>query len=70
MEKVSMAHARIFLGGPSVASGTTYGAVDGPAGPSVAAILGLGGSSTSAKTCCRWSRGTDFGRTIHGMKIL
>jgi len=28
--------------GPSVARGTTYGIVDGPGGPSMAAILGLG----------------------------
>jgi len=47
--------------------GTTYGTVDGPGGPSVAAVLGPGGPSTATKTCRRWSGGTDFGGTIHGM---
>ena len=30
-----------------MAMGTTYGATDGPGGPFVAAILGLGGPSTA-----------------------
>jgi len=33
----------------------------------VAAVLGPGGPSTATKTCRRWSGGTDFGGTIHGM---
>jgi len=50
------------LGGPSVARGTTYGTVDGPGEPSVAAILGLAGPSTVAKLLYM-VRGTICGMT-------
>ena len=40
---------RFSKGGPSVVRGTTYGAIDGPVGPSIAAILGLGRPSMARK---------------------
>ena len=56
---------RFLDGGPSVARGTTYGTVDGPGGPSVAAILDPGGPSVATKNCHRWSGGTVGGMTDH-----
>ena len=48
--------------------GTTYGATDGPGGPSMAAIHDPGGPSTCSNIFChRWSGGTYFGGTICGM---
>ena len=38
-----------FMGGPSVAGVTTYGAVDSPRGPSMAAIVSPGGPTTATK---------------------
>ena len=37
------------MGGPSVAGGTTYGAVDSPGGPSMAAIVSPGGPTMATK---------------------
>ena len=38
-----------FMGGPSVAGGTTYGAVNSPGGPSMAAIVSPGGPTMATK---------------------
>ena len=38
-----------FLGGPSVVGETTYGAVDSPEGPSIAAIVSPGGPTMATK---------------------
>ena len=46
-----------FMGGPSMAGGTTYGAVDSPGGPSMAAIVSPGGTNYGNKICRRWSGG-------------
>jgi len=52
-----------FPWGTIVVRGTTYGAIDGLRGPSLAAILGPGGLSTAAKIAIH-GPGTDFGGTI------
>ena len=38
-----------FMGGPSMAGGTTYGTVDSPGGPSMAAIVSPGGPTMATK---------------------
>ena len=50
-----------------MAKGTNYGAVDSPAGPSVAAKLGPGGPSMATKIAINGPGGPIFGGTIDGV---
>ena len=50
--------------------GTTYGAVDSPAGPSMAAIdIPAGRTIYGSKICRRWSGRTSCGGTIGGVTV-